>query len=287
MNVLRLKLTTKQSADGAILLAAAAVFLFLLGRVGQQHTHGSAKALRVGDPLELTGTKWATAEKTLVLVLSKDCRYCQESAPFYHELVRGLTDGKIRRSIAIVPKGRGQLEWLRDSLSFSQDIHHADLAAIGFFATPSLAIVDSSGTITDLWVGKLSPPDETSILAAVRGEVYAKSVQPIDTAELRRSHPNVVVIDVRDRGSFARQHVPGSTNIPYDELGARAKQELPPGRTIALDCTVIPAHVCSYSTRVLRDNGFSDVRAIELGKGSESACQKPGSGCSGNASPQQ
>ena len=39
-----------------------------------------------GTDLHISGVKWDNADKTLVMALSTQCHFCQESVPFYKEL---------------------------------------------------------------------------------------------------------------------------------------------------------------------------------------------------------
>lgn len=45
-------------------------------------------SLKAGTKLQLSDIDWSKSEKTLLMVLSANCRYCTESAPFYQKLSR-------------------------------------------------------------------------------------------------------------------------------------------------------------------------------------------------------
>jgi hypothetical protein len=54
--------------------------------------------------LTIKGVDWTKADRTLVLALKKDCRYCTESAQFYRKLVRELANEGNTQVIALFPE---------------------------------------------------------------------------------------------------------------------------------------------------------------------------------------
>jgi NADPH-dependent 2,4-dienoyl-CoA reductase/sulfur reductase-like enzyme/rhodanese-related sulfurtransferase len=71
-----------------------------------------------------------------------------------------------------------------------------------------------------------------------------------------------VLLDVRSAKEFAIGHLPGALNIPHTQLRERW-HELPTGRTVLVNCA---SGFRSYlALRVLRQNGFEDVRSLSGG----------------------
>src|SRR5947207_1761138 len=49
----------------------------------------------VGSPVSLPNVDWAKNGQTLLIVLSKDCHFCAESAPFYKRIVLEATKRQV------------------------------------------------------------------------------------------------------------------------------------------------------------------------------------------------
>jgi len=82
----------------------------------------------------------------------------------------------------------------------------------------------------------------------------------------------VKVLDVRTPGEFAAGHLPGATNIPYDELDRRAAELGPPSTPVLLYCR--SGRRSGIAARTLHDKGFSklyDLKAYDLWVQSEPA----------------
>jgi hypothetical protein len=159
---------TELLANIAIIIVA----LLLGGVLVKRYLLTSNDTAQVRDPRIPAGTKaalsgvdWAKNNQTLLLVLSSDCRYCTESAPFYQRLTRetaGRTDVQL---VAVFPQevaeGRKYLENLGVKVN---DIRQAAPSSTGAGGTPTLILVDAQGVVKNSWVGKLSAPEETEVI---------------------------------------------------------------------------------------------------------------------------
>lgn len=109
---------------------------------------------------------WKQSSQTLVLAVSSTCHFCSESAPFYKTLASNKGDTRI---VAVLPQsveeGRKYLNKLGVAVD---DIRQVRLNEIGVSGTPSLVLVDNSGVVKNLWLGKLSVEKERIVLDAVR-----------------------------------------------------------------------------------------------------------------------
>ena len=118
-----------------------------------------------GTKASLTGVDWAKNGQTLLLVLSSDCRYCTESAPFYQRLTRETAGRADVHLIALFPQeveeGRKYLTNLGVSIN---ELRQAAPGSTGAGGTPTLILVDAQGVVKNSWVGKLSAPEESEIL---------------------------------------------------------------------------------------------------------------------------
>ena len=120
----------------------------------------------VGQKVPLNGIDWAKNEKTLVMYLSSKCRYCTDSGPFYKRLVEAYKSSKGIKFVAVMPQPNNEAKEYLSSLGVGiNEIYQAPLQPIGVKSTPTLLLVDESGTVTDLWVGKLQPEREQQVVS--------------------------------------------------------------------------------------------------------------------------
>ena len=105
-------------------------------------------------------------------------------------------------------------------------------------------------------------------LAAFVGQNDLSGFSPLVTVEeLRRllaadetARPEI--LDVRNRNEYEQGHLRGGRNIPVDELRFRL-EEVPRGKPIVVHCrSGFRSHL---ALRILRDNGWTDVRNITGG----------------------
>jgi len=70
----------------------------------------------------------------------------------------------------------------------------------------------------------------------------------------------IVILDVRTREGFAKDHVPGALHIPFEELPTRLS-ELPKTREIITYCWSVTCLLCTKAALILASKGF---RAREM-----------------------
>jgi hypothetical protein len=123
-----------------------------------------------GQQVSLPGVDWAQSPQTLVLVLSKGCHFCTESADFYRELARQNAGRNDLRIVAALPQdvatGKGYL----DELGVRVDaVVQASPATLNARGTPTLLLVDSAGAVKDVWVGRLPDDKQAEVLRQLKG----------------------------------------------------------------------------------------------------------------------
>ena len=64
-----------------------------------------------------------------------------------------------------------------------------------------------------------------------------------------------VLLDVRAREGYNEGHLPGATNIPFEELPTRIK-ELPKGKEIITYCWNVTCLLCTKASYVLASRGY-------------------------------
>ena len=126
---------------------------------------GPAQGVRLSVP----GITWSENEETVVLALSDKCKYCTESAPFYKQLAAEIAKRNGVRVIAVFPQDPNTGKKYLDDLGVPVGaVKQATLDSIGVRATPTLVIVDKSGTVKQSWVGLLKNGRETEVLNRIK-----------------------------------------------------------------------------------------------------------------------
>jgi hypothetical protein len=122
-----------------------------------------------GTQISLPGINWSDSEETLVIALSDKCHFCTESAPFYQRLTQQLAGSNKVRVVAVFPQevdaGKKYLDGLKVPIA---DIAQAELGSFGVRGTPTVVIVDKSGTVKQSWVGRLTAERETEVLSRIK-----------------------------------------------------------------------------------------------------------------------
>lgn len=125
----------------------------------------TASQIKVGTKVSLPEVDWAKNNQTLLLVLSNNCHFCTESAPFYQRLVQETSKSKNAQLIAVMPQevseGKHYLNDLGVSIS---DVRQIPLDSLKVKGTPTLLLIDNKGIVADLWAGKLSADKESEVL---------------------------------------------------------------------------------------------------------------------------
>lgn len=160
-------------ANIAIILVAISLVVVLAKRyvfTGPAHNANSDSPQPiVGARLSLPDVDWSKSNKNLLLVLSDSCKYCSESAPFYQHLVQERAQRETFRLTAVFPQpisdGRKYLTGLGVAI---EDIRQLSPGAIRIRGTPTLLLVNNAGVVTDEWMGKLSPDEETAVLSRLQ-----------------------------------------------------------------------------------------------------------------------
>ena len=117
-----------------------------------------------------SGYSWSTHDGTLVLVMRADCRFCQESLPFYHRL-RALENANQLRVhvLAVMPDDRttGQ-PFLAANGVDGDSMFDVPLKTLHVSATPTILLVDPRGQVASAWIGHLAPKGEQDVVDMIR-----------------------------------------------------------------------------------------------------------------------
>lgn len=123
-------------------------------------------SIQAGTKISLPGIDWSKSTRTVVLALSTTCHFCSESAPFYQKLQQQKPNNV--RLVAVfsqpVENSRNYLNQLGVSVN---DVVQSSLASLGVSGTPTLLLIDSEGSVTDSWVGRLSDSEAARVIEQI------------------------------------------------------------------------------------------------------------------------
>ena len=126
--------------------------------------------VKAGDNLtHLDGWDWSAHDRTLMLVLRKGCHFCEDSVPFYQRLVATQReDGSTAALIAVFPDSEDAAkEVIRSQGLEIRALPGVSLEGLKVSGTPTLLLVDKSGTVLNAWIGVLSPRQELEVVKAL------------------------------------------------------------------------------------------------------------------------
>lgn len=129
-----------------------------------------APPIAVNGTATLPGVDWSTASTTVALAFTLACQYCQAGGDFYRTLAATVTSNFDQRLVIVSPDSRPAVaEWMHAHGVDAFEHVNENFALHGFILTPTLALIDNTGRITDIAVGKLSPTEEAQVIARLDG----------------------------------------------------------------------------------------------------------------------
>jgi hypothetical protein len=123
-----------------------------------------------GAVVKLPGDAPSGQQPTLVLALSKNCRFCQESVGFYQKLT-ALKNSSPQglRMVAVLPESKEEAEgYLKDQRIGVDAVVSMPVSKIGVRGTPTLLLLDEQQQLQEMWVGKLNEAQEAEVMARLK-----------------------------------------------------------------------------------------------------------------------
>ncbi len=126
----------------------------------------------VGRQVKLPGADWQAAPLSVLLQISSTCHFCNESMPFYRQLMATRQAAPAR--VPVIVASHDAVAVIRKHLEDQQVavdkvLHARDVFGTG---TPTVYLVDGHGVVKRVFIGKLDPAGEKELLAIVeRGKV--------------------------------------------------------------------------------------------------------------------
>jgi rhodanese-related sulfurtransferase len=243
----------------------------------------------VGARMNVPGVNWEENKKTLAFFLKKDCTYCESSAPFYRLLIEEASKRGVKL-LAVLPnsveEGRDYVKSLGLPI---QDIYSGALESFKIQGTPTVTLLDNTGTVISVLVGgvtaareqemreELIPLFDAEIVRRVSSKKYPQGLTgaageggpiDIDAAELKKlidAKEQVTVIDVDEREDYRKEHIPGAKNFPSDELFARAEREIPKSERVVVYCRCEGYGSSAAARSELLNQGYAQVLILKEG----------------------
>jgi hypothetical protein len=155
------------TANLLIIIAVLLFAGFAVHKYGLNKTPINQPALTtpvIGSSISLAGVNWAGKPKTLILALQTQCRFCNESAPFYKRLIESA-QAKHVRLIAVFPtSAEAGSKHLRELGLAIEEVKQSPLSSLQVGGTPTLILANDKGEIAKFWVGKLNSDQEAKLL---------------------------------------------------------------------------------------------------------------------------
>ena len=123
-----------------------------------------------GQRITLGKVDWAANKRTMVIALNTDCRFCTESASFYKRLVQMKSRGDTTvRLVAAFSQPVDVASTYLASLGVDiRDIEESSLDSLFIRGTPTILLVDDTGLVTDVWIGRLDSRRESEVIGRIR-----------------------------------------------------------------------------------------------------------------------
>jgi hypothetical protein len=127
----------------------------------------------VGREVKLPGADWQAAPVSVLLQISSTCDFCNESMPFYKQLM--ATRQAQAAKVPVIVVSRDAVDVMRKHLENQEvtvdKVLHSRMESLGT-VTPTIYVIDSKGLVKRVFVGELDSAGEKELLSIVeRGKV--------------------------------------------------------------------------------------------------------------------
>ena len=175
----RFRKLSEIGSNVAIILLAVLVGYFAFNRflspTPPAPANADVSAIKPGSKLSVKNVDFSKSEKSLMLVLSTECKYCTDSVPFYQRLVeRNSIDKKLQIVATFTQEPAEAAKYLIEKNLSVDQIVKTDPSEIQVRGTPTMILMDKTGTVLETWAGKLSPEKETEVAERVFSNVVVE-----------------------------------------------------------------------------------------------------------------
>ena len=171
MNQLQLKTKLEIVTNVAVLLAASVILgNFAWTHFAKKTEPHLARGLRRGDVFPMpSGIRRYSGTQTLLLALSSSCEHCNESIPFFKQLLQiNAAHGEGTQIVAVFPEAAEEVQQYVSAQQFQvQTIPGINLQTLRLAGTPSAVLLSGEGKIINFWVGTPSKEAEKEIIESI------------------------------------------------------------------------------------------------------------------------
>lgn len=156
-----------------IVVSVVALFVlvdrFIYKILPEQRPPGAPPQVEKGERFDqLKAVVPAGTDRALVVALSPTCHFCNESMPFYKQLIdqRNQKSSPVK-VIAAVPNEQAKAEEAQKFAGAGtqpDSMVHLDFSSIKVPGTPTVLHVDNTGKVLDVWVGMLDESRQKDVL---------------------------------------------------------------------------------------------------------------------------
>ena len=119
---------------------------------------------KIGSRLNDVDINWNLSERSIVLLLSNSCPYCEQSSPFYRHLLS--VAGSRVQVVALFPQSADAARAYLAAHDLKISNVRAPARVPWELRTPTVLLCDRGGKILKSWIGRQQPKGEEEILAA-------------------------------------------------------------------------------------------------------------------------
>lgn len=153
-----------------LVVALLIIFSFVKTKVFSSHSAERTPLIAGTQLTGLSAYDWSKHDQTLVLVLQKGCRFCENSAPFYRQLAEMERQQQLKAHVvAVFPNEAAQVETVlhEQQLQF-ETIPNISLKSLNVIGTPTAILSDQKGRVVKSWIGQLPLDLQQEVIATIR-----------------------------------------------------------------------------------------------------------------------
>lgn len=123
-----------------------------------------------GEAIAVESVDFTRADRTLLMVVRKGCRFCDESMPFYKRLGDDAMIAKRAQLVVVAPDDEAVS---REELARQQiRVDHVVKRSLGLLkvrGTPTAIVVNKAGRVEKVMVGRLDEKQQQELMSALKG----------------------------------------------------------------------------------------------------------------------